>query len=62
MATVFKYSGSSDDTLTQRSGQTVRVVRHLSDVEVDPEVGDMYRVEFADGVQRDVFADELYVE
>jgi hypothetical protein len=44
----------------ERSGQTVTIVRQLSDTEVDEdEVGRMYRIRFADGVHADAFADEL---
>ena len=48
-----------EQPLDAHSGQTCRVLRALRRPEVDPEVGRMYRVRFADGFESDVFADEL---
>lgn len=44
----------------ERSGQSVTILRPLTDDEIDrDEVGDMFRIRFADGVETDVFYDEL---
>jgi hypothetical protein len=44
----------------ERSGERVEIIRPLSETEADlAEVGPMYRVRFADGMEADVFADEL---
>jgi hypothetical protein len=45
---------------SERSGEVVDVMRPLTADEVDlDEVGPMFRVRFADGVETDVFSDEL---
>jgi hypothetical protein len=41
------------------SGQTCEVVRELGDDERDPEVGPMYVVRFADGMELTACGDEL---
>ena len=44
----------------ERSGQMVEVIRRLGAGEaMSEEVGPMYRVRFADGVEADAFGDEL---
>lgn len=49
-----------DSELNNRSGQEVEVLRELTDMECDKEeVGNMYRIRFADGFITDAFEDEL---
>lgn len=44
----------------ERSGQEVQILRCLTDDEIDiGEVGPMYRIRFSDGLETDVFEDEL---
>ena len=43
----------------ERSDQAVTVVRELTPDEVDAEVGRMFRVRFADGIETDAFEEEL---
>jgi hypothetical protein len=44
----------------ERSGQLVEVLGELKPPAIDPdEVGPMYRIRFSDGVETDVFEDEL---
>ena len=44
----------------ERNGQTVTVIRALTDKEADlEEVGPMFKIKFADGIVTDAFADEL---
>lgn len=59
MFKIFDTHGS-DSELNVRSGQTVEVLRPLTDKEADLlETGPMYRVRFPDGYERDAFEDEL---
>ena len=59
MTYIFDTHGA-DSELNCRSGQLVKVIRPLTEQEADiEEVGPMYKVEFADGFQTDVFEDEL---
>lgn len=49
-----------DSTYNNRSGKNIRIVRKLSENEVDIfDVGTMYEVEFSDGIKIDAFEDEL---
>lgn len=49
-----------DSTWNSRSGSEVTVLRALTEAEADiADVGPMYRVAFLDGVETDVFLDEL---
>lgn len=62
MSVVFVSTGSQDGFPVEvaHSGQTATIVRQLTENEVDvPEVGWMYRIRFADGVEVDAFEDEL---
>ncbi len=44
----------------ERTGQTVDIVRPLTDAEHDrAEVGQMFRIRFDDGIEADAFEDEL---
>ncbi len=43
----------------ERSGQQVTVLRKLTGVEMDSEIGVMFRIQFRDGTMADAFADEL---
>ena len=49
-----------DTELNDRSGETVTVIRALTEEEADLEdVGPMYKIEFSDGFRTDAFEDEL---
>lgn len=62
MKFIFDTHGS-DRRLNHRSGQTVKVVRALTEKEADIEdVGKMFHVRFADGFETDAFADELTLD
>ena len=51
---------TSDSELKKYNGEKVNVVRNLAKDECDIEdVGNMYKVQFEDGYERDVFEDEL---
>ncbi len=56
-----KYVFNTTDTeLLKYNGEKVEVIRPLTDKECDIEdVGNMYKVKFTDGYERDVFEDEL---
>ena len=60
---IFKSSAKSKGKpgYPERSGQTVEIVRPLTPDEADEEVGPMFRVRFQDGIEADVFGDELSV-
>ncbi len=50
----------ADTTLNERSGQIVEILRPLTDQEHDREdVGNMYKIQFSDGLITDAFEDEL---
>ena len=50
----------ADSELNCRSGQTCEVLRALTEQEADIfDVGNMYRIRFADGTETDAFEDEL---
>jgi len=52
-----------DSELNCRSGQKATVLRPLTDEEVDIEdVGNMYKIKFEDGYERDAFEDELKLD
>ena len=61
MATTFTwvYGTSADDPMRKYDGKACEIVRPLTDDECDPECQPMYRVRFADGAERDAFADEI---
>ena len=44
---------------TAHSGQVVTIVRKLTDKEIDPECGPMYRIKAADGWTGDAHGSEL---
>ena len=49
-----------DTELLKYDGQMVTVIRPLTEDEADIfDVGNMYKVRFADGYERDAFEDEL---
>lgn len=56
-----KYTFNTTDTeLLKYNGTDVEVIRPLTETECDIEdVGNMYKVRFADGYERDAFEDEL---
>ena len=56
-----KYMFSTTDTeLNKYNGTSVEVLRPLTEQECDiTDVGNMYKVKFEDGYERDVFEDEL---
>lgn len=56
-----KYMFNTTDTeLTKYNGTEVEVIRLLTEDEADIfDVGNMYKVRFADGYERDAFEDEL---
>ena len=56
-----KYTFNTIDTeLSKYNGTDVEVIRPLTETECDIEdVGNMYKVRFADGYERDAFEDEL---
>ena len=56
-----KYTFTTTDTeLLKYNGTDVKVIRPLTEEECDIEdVGNMYKVKFADGYERDAFEDEL---
>lgn len=61
---VVKFTSSARDRghpgYPERSGQYVTILRPLSSTECDTtEIGPMYRIQFADGVETDVYADEV---
>ena len=50
----------NDSELNPRSGQTVEIIRPLTEKEADLiETGPMYKIRFPDGYIRDAFEDEL---
>lgn len=50
----------ADSELNSRSGSEVTVIRELTEDECDiADVGMMYRIRFADGLEMDAFEDEL---
>jgi hypothetical protein len=57
---VFRYYGGGTEKLRERTGQTVEIIRPLT--EADPEVGPMFRVRFPDGHENDAFGEELWIE
>lgn len=56
-----KYIFNTTDTeLTKYNGKEVEIIRPLTEDEADiGDVGNMYKVRFSDGYERDVFEDEL---
>ncbi|MCI6676082.1 MAG: hypothetical protein MSG78_04120 [Clostridiales bacterium] len=56
-----KYTFNTIDTeLSKYNGTDVEVIRPLTETECDIEdVGNMYKVRFSDGYERDAFEDEL---
>ena len=49
-----------DTELLKYSGQMVTIIRPLTEYEADIfDVGNMYKIRFADGYERDAFEDEL---
>lgn len=56
-----KYTFTTTDTeLLKYNGTDVKIIRPLIETECDIEdVGNMYKVRFADGYERDAFEDEL---
>ena len=53
-------SHGGDSQLNARTGQTVEVLRKLTEQEADiSDVGSMFRIRFEDGYETDAFADEL---
>ena len=56
-----KYTFNTTDTeLLKYNGADVKVIRPLTETECDIEdVGNMYKVRFADGYETDAFEDEL---
>ena len=56
-----KYLFNTTDTeLKKYNGTDVEIIRPLTEKEVDIEdVGNMYKVKFYDGYERDAFEDEL---
>lgn len=51
---------TQDSELEKYNGTEVEIIRSLTNEECDIEdVGNMYRVKFTDGYERDVFEDEL---
>lgn len=56
-----KYIFNTTDTeLKQYNGTKVEIIRPLTEDEADIfDVGNMYKVKFYDGYERDVFEDEL---
>lgn len=61
-AAVFDTHGG-DSTWNDRSGERVEVLRPLTEDEADlDDVGPMFKIRFADGVETDAFADELTFE
>jgi hypothetical protein len=56
---IFTSSVELDERYATRTGQTVVIVRPLTEAEADPEVGPMFRVRFPDGFEGDAFEDEL---
>lgn len=59
MNAVFDTHGA-DSKLNRRSGQTVEILRPLTDGEADLfETGPMYVIRFSDGFETSAFADEI---
>lgn len=58
-----KYVFNTTDTeLKKYNGTKVNIIRALTENECDIEdVGNMYKVKFKDGIERDVFEDELFL-
>lgn len=51
-----------DTELLRYNGQTANVIRPLTEDEADIfDVGNMYKISFADGYETDAFEDELIV-
>lgn len=51
---------TTDSELRKYNGTDVEVIRPLTEDEVDIfDVGNMYKVRFSDGYERDAFEDEL---
>ena len=56
-------SHGGDSTLNDRTGQSVTVLRALTEQEADIfDVGKMFRIRFEDGFETDAFADELTLD
>jgi hypothetical protein len=55
-----KFFNTTDSELKKYNGTEVEVIRTLTEKECDIEdVGNMYKVKFYDGYERDAFEDEL---
>ena len=55
-----KIFNTTDSELKKYNGTEVEVIRPLTEDEVDiADVGNMYKVRFYDGYERDAFEDEL---
>ena len=56
-----KYIFNTTDTeLKKYNGTEIEIIRPLTETEVDiKDVGNMYKVKFYDGYERDAFEDEL---
>lgn len=55
-----KIFNTTDSELKKYNGTEVEVIRPLTDKECDiADVGNMYKVRFYDGYERDAFEDEL---
>ena len=53
---------TTDTELLKYNGTKVSVIRALTENECDiKDVGNMYKVKFKDGIERDVFEDELFL-
>ena len=51
---------TTDTELVKYNGTEVEVIRPLTDAECDiKDVGNMYKIRFRDGYERDAFEDEL---
>ena len=51
---------TTDSELRKYNGTEVEVIRPLTEDEADiSDVGNMYKIRFADGYERDAFEDEL---
>ena len=55
-----KIFNTTDSELKKYNGTEVEIIRPLTEKECDiADVGNMYKVRFFDGYERDVFEDEL---
>ena len=55
-----KIFNTTDSELKKYNGTEVEIIRALTEDEADiADVGNMYKVRFYDGYERDAFADEL---